>query len=510
MLSKTVSRKIASFEKRFNLPHLYLAYHAAFPLALTPDLLYRLWANFPCDINGQFLNIPWIAVSDILLSGLCEEVGQELYEMDGAVRNYLLEQLQADPNFGQQRIQELADFLLDYVRQQLQSNNPDIRDFAQAQRWTVLAYTKPNKVAQELAQTFQQLGLDTKNSSQQNKSELVRMALLIETFAEPLVKAELTPLLVYAQGIDNWARGNIQQAKQLLEQITEAGKIEIAGENLPIPEAVQNSFTQSSSPGIKDLTQDYSGQNLRGRSFRGKDLTGANFSNSDIRSTDFTNAILVDANFSQAKAGLQRRWSVILIFFSLILLLISGVIAILIGFMIWAGFYSVLDTVPFANGKVIHIFAGSIGVISFLIQFPILSLIIFQKKQQLFGGDIALSVVGSFPIALIGILFAYIFKLDDQYIFPYIFPIVFSAIVLGVGLKFIGKLFGGISDNTRTLAWELVGITAAIAASAYISISAIAIVSLVLNFTIVILGIVLFSNRLKRLSKTIRPIAIFV
>ena len=40
-------QRIAYFQKRFkNAAHLYLAYHAAFPLALTPDLLYRIRANF--------------------------------------------------------------------------------------------------------------------------------------------------------------------------------------------------------------------------------------------------------------------------------------------------------------------------------------------------------------------------------------------------------------------------------------------------------------------------------
>jgi uncharacterized protein YjbI with pentapeptide repeats len=52
------------------------------------------------------------------------------------------------------------------------------------------------------------------------------------------------------------------------------------------------------------MSPDYSGQNLRGRSFKGQDLTGANFSKADIRGANFTNAILKDADFTGAKAGL--------------------------------------------------------------------------------------------------------------------------------------------------------------------------------------------------------------
>ncbi|WP_026736118.1 pentapeptide repeat-containing protein [Fischerella sp. PCC 9605] len=67
---------------------------------------------------------------------------------------------------------------------------------------------------------------------------------------------------------------------------------------------------------------DFSGQNLRGRSFEGrKDLEGANFSRADIRGADFTNANLRDANFSYAKAGLQC-WSTA--FLIAVLLFLSG------------------------------------------------------------------------------------------------------------------------------------------------------------------------------------------
>ncbi|MBE9188603.1 CHAT domain-containing protein [Microcoleus sp. LEGE 07076] len=196
MKPEVARRRIEAFEKRFGKTHLTFACHAAFPLALTPDLLYKLWANFQRDIHGFVLGIPWVAVADLLLSSLCDEVGRELYEMDTAVRNSLLNRLKEDDNFGQQRINELSDFLLVYVRQQLQSNDQDVRDFAQAQRWTALAYTRPSEVAQELKATLKQ-------AYRQDRAEQVRLASLVETFAEPLAKFE--PLLVYAREIGKFA-----------------------------------------------------------------------------------------------------------------------------------------------------------------------------------------------------------------------------------------------------------------------------------------------------------------
>ena len=61
------------------------------------------------------------------------------------------------------------------------------------------------------------------------------------------------------------------------------------------------------------MSPDYSGQNLRGRSFKGENLAGANFSNADIRGADFTGANLKDANFSGVLGGLPRKWLITLI-----------------------------------------------------------------------------------------------------------------------------------------------------------------------------------------------------
>ncbi|KPV48917.1 hypothetical protein SE17_35495, partial [Kouleothrix aurantiaca] len=122
--------RLRSFARRFGRAHLDFACHAAFPLALTPDLLYLLWAAFPRDARDQPIGAPWVAVADLLLSSLCDEVGHELFEFEPEVRDELLAELKDSPRFGPARIDALAAFVSEYVGQQLRSSDPFVRDFA--------------------------------------------------------------------------------------------------------------------------------------------------------------------------------------------------------------------------------------------------------------------------------------------------------------------------------------------------------------------------------------------
>ncbi len=79
------------------------------------------------------------------------------------------------------------------------------------------------------------------------------------------------------------------------------------------------------------MPQDFSHQNLRGRSFKGQDLTGAKFSHSNIRGANFTNATLRNAKFINAKAGLQPCWQVGLLIGSILLAALSGFASAFIG-----------------------------------------------------------------------------------------------------------------------------------------------------------------------------------
>jgi tetratricopeptide (TPR) repeat protein len=185
MRSSDAKETIEWFLEDFGQDHLYFAQHAAFPLALTPDLLYRLWINFQRNTRGEKLFLPWIAVADLLLSPLCKEVGHELYEMDITIRAELLTDLKNNEAFGMPRIYELSNFLLDYVRLQLINSDSRSYKLAQSQHWTALSYVRPHQAAHELS-----VALDALN---ENRAEQVRLVSLIETLnrlAEPLASCE--------------------------------------------------------------------------------------------------------------------------------------------------------------------------------------------------------------------------------------------------------------------------------------------------------------------------------
>ncbi len=364
--------RIASFEKRFGKAHLYFAYHAAFPIALTPELLYRLWANFQQDIHGQALDIPGVAVADLLLSRLCEEVGYKMYEMDVAIRNELLSRLKKDENFGQKRIKELSDFLLSYIQPHFHSDDPDLQDFAESQWFTALAYTSPHRAAYELALTLARL-------HHSDTTEMVRMQSLVETLAEPLAE-KFKPLLIYVRGMASFDRGDLNRATSLLGEVVDLkNRIRIAGVILSIPQKIKKNIETLQSSTKKD----YSRTNLRGRSFKGQNLTGADFSYSDIRGADFTNATLIGANFSHAKAGLQRRWATILIICSILLSALSGVASIFIGLVLESALFRVSPV------SEIHLFS-----VASLILFLLFCVVIIRQGIEATIGAVALVMPG--------------------------------------------------------------------------------------------------------------------
>ena len=209
--------RLKGFAKGFGEAHLDLACHAAFPLALTPELLYCLRENFQPQT-------PWIAVADILLS-LCDPVGFELYEMEPEVRHQLISKLNKDKKYGKGRLYDLSDFMVAYIRQKLKNNERAGENLGAAPHWTALAYIQPKQAVNDIATALSQA------LAKPNPTEWVKLTSVIETYAnvDPLIKCGFEPLLVLARGWDAQAQGEKEVAEEIFAQLRRQH-----GENLQV------------------------------------------------------------------------------------------------------------------------------------------------------------------------------------------------------------------------------------------------------------------------------------
>ncbi|NJM22378.1 MAG: formylglycine-generating enzyme family protein [Richelia sp. SM1_7_0] len=186
------TRRIRVFAKRHGEQALFLAYHAAFPLTITSDLLYCLRENFVPDC-------PWYTVADVLLSGLCQPAGYNLYEMEGKTRDRLLRRLCIE--FGEQRLKELANFMSQYIANRLQVKDND-RALVLGERpnWTALAYLSADgqEAINAIKSELQRL------TASADASERIKWAALVENYADLLSEKGFEPLLL------QWAQNTLE------------------------------------------------------------------------------------------------------------------------------------------------------------------------------------------------------------------------------------------------------------------------------------------------------------
>ena len=142
-------KKIISFRSRSEENYIF-ACQASLPLILTIDLLYHLWNNFKqyqyVIYPEKFFRIPHFAVSDLILSNLCKEVGFELYEMESEIRNILLSDLKE--NLGEKRLNTIAKFLEDYAQSESRlSNRKNLKDI---HNLTALSFLNPAEMEKQI------------------------------------------------------------------------------------------------------------------------------------------------------------------------------------------------------------------------------------------------------------------------------------------------------------------------------------------------------------------------
>jgi formylglycine-generating enzyme required for sulfatase activity len=182
---------VERFVDRFQPSYRLLAYYAALPLLLTPELVNYLRVEFLRDEN-----VPWEAEVDLLLSDLCRQVGYELYAMDTAVRAYLLEEMKRE--LGIEKMQEVAKSLIGYIRYLFQ-NNPSISaKELQAQQWAAMVYLEETReqVVREIAEGFENYATSATGKGLVNLADLARLANITKELAPEL--GEYQVLVDYA------------------------------------------------------------------------------------------------------------------------------------------------------------------------------------------------------------------------------------------------------------------------------------------------------------------------
>ncbi|GAL93239.1 SUMF1/EgtB/PvdO family nonheme iron enzyme [Microcystis aeruginosa] len=189
--------RLRLFEKENELNTRELAKRAAFPLSLSPNLLYYLRQHQ--DKNNQ---APWYAIADILLSSLVRKIDRELYEMSPDVRKLLLEKLTPE------ELKSLAHQLQTYIQEQI-GDYCSKSVYWQNQQWLALAYLKPSQAVNEIKQLLAEA---IKNN---NRVRLVRLTALLENISAAL--ADYEPLLLLNKTIAAYSRGDLNDVGNVLQ-----------------------------------------------------------------------------------------------------------------------------------------------------------------------------------------------------------------------------------------------------------------------------------------------------
>jgi hypothetical protein len=203
----SAQRRINDFQRAYGERALHLAYHAALPVALDADLLHLLRINFFLDPPEP---LPFTAESDLLLSPLCQEIAEGLYEIEAETRNILLQGFaltyqQTD------RLQEVATLLWRYVDEV--APWADRIELERAQQLTALSFLAPNQAQQWLNHAEQNSGRTMpverewfiamgRELSRRNRTEAQPLILLFDGLDEPVQR----PFVHFGDLLYNFAR----------------------------------------------------------------------------------------------------------------------------------------------------------------------------------------------------------------------------------------------------------------------------------------------------------------
>ncbi|MBX3157219.1 MAG: GreA/GreB family elongation factor [Deltaproteobacteria bacterium] len=149
-------RRLGHYAKRFGARQCELAAAAALPVVLDPQFVHLLRVNFFLDGN----RLPDTAEVDLLISPLCTDLGDGLYEMDPTLRGLLLKRLCLEPDA---HVRDVASLLWHYTT----SHRPPWTDqpgLVRAQQLSALQFLDP----EGCARWFAEADLTARGNDQRN------------------------------------------------------------------------------------------------------------------------------------------------------------------------------------------------------------------------------------------------------------------------------------------------------------------------------------------------------
>lgn len=103
-------KRVHDFEDKYGHTAFTFACYAALPAVLNADLVHLLRINFFLDPPNS---LPYASEFEFLLSPLCQEIDDGLYEIKSEIRGILLEKLYAIVD--KQQLTDITNFISQYI-----------------------------------------------------------------------------------------------------------------------------------------------------------------------------------------------------------------------------------------------------------------------------------------------------------------------------------------------------------------------------------------------------------
>jgi formylglycine-generating enzyme required for sulfatase activity len=232
------------------------ACHAAFPLALTTEVVYLLRQRY-------FPGLDWAVAAEVLLSNLCEVAGHDLYVMDVAVRRVLLDRLVE--RFSGRRVDALAVWMAGYIQHRLATERSRrVLVLGHPSHWTALACLRSDD---EVTQAIK-VELGRLLAEADDPNERFRLSALMKSQADLMRQRGLEPIKLgelKRRFVNGLPLDEDEQLVQMQAVMVEAGfpRLEVKQvEAVTLVEAVEAESSELKSFPFEVVTVDGRGEEI--------------------------------------------------------------------------------------------------------------------------------------------------------------------------------------------------------------------------------------------------------